>query len=140
MAPEIARFPVKCFYKDMVENAKAVFKTKAIDEKATPNIKAWASSADLAFECLPRYVFVNVLGSETPNAKNGLANKAEATLAVAVAKHILQVQGVKNDTSICLLTFYRKQCSLMHELVRHQLPNGCKTGQVQVHTVDSYQG
>jgi len=140
MAPEIARFPVKCFYKGMVQNSQAVLKTKAIDANATPNIETWTSSADLVFECLPRYVFVNVLGSENADAQNGLANKAEATLAVAIAKHILHVPGVENDTTICLLTFYRKQSSLMHDLVRRQLPRSCETGQVQVHTVDSYQG
>lgn len=119
---------------------KAVSKTKAIDEKAFASIEAWASGGNMTFECLPRYVFVDVLGKETHNAKDGLANKAEALLAVAIAQNILRVLDVKRDTSICLLTFYRKQCSLMHDLVRGQMQNCCKTGQVQVHTVDSFQG
>jgi len=146
MAPEIACFPSRRFYQDRLENAPIVLMSTPVDLDAAENMTQWRLQGKPLFERLPRYVFVDVRGAEShEDAAVGMANKREANLAVSLARRILQVGGQasvaeKRSISICLLTFYRRQATEMLDRAKSLLPKWCKSGQVQVHTVDSYQG
>jgi len=140
MAPEIACFPSKAFYQKRLQNAQIVHQSTALDCRAMESLEGWSEDGEDAFEKLPRYLFVDVQGSEASDASKGLANDAEAKLAVSIAERLLKSSGITSSTKICLLTFYQKQRQNIDRKVKHNLSEYSFSGQLQVHTVDSYQG
>eukprot|EP01036_Dinobryon_divergens_P028848 gene28848-37855_t len=140
MHPSISYFSNQQFYGGQIIDSESVQHRPGIFSETDSTRKGKANQA-LPSWLTGNYAFIDVHGTESPVSYmgNSMKNDAEAELISKMVGFIIKVGGLRQTTSVCVITFYAAQVSCIQKHLRKNL-NASAAASVKVLTVDSFQG
>ena len=142
MHPSISYFSNQQFYSGQIIDSESVQTRPGIwsethstqKGKANPSLPSWLTG---------NYAFIDVHGTDSPVSYmgNSMKNEAEAELISKIVGFIIKVGGLRQTTTVCVITFYAAQVSCIQKHLRKNLgASAAAAASIKVLTVDSFQG